>query len=37
MKKGVLSDLKPIKIGKKLVLLIVLGVKIIQKILDQKK
>ena len=38
MKKSVLSDLKPIKTGKKtLVLLIVLGVKIIQRMLDQKK
>ena len=36
MKKSVLSDLKPIKTGKKLKLLIVLGVKIIQRILDQK-
>ena len=37
MKKSVLSDIKPIKTGKNLVLLIVLGVKIIQKVLDQKK
>ena len=38
MKKSVLSDLKPIKTGKKkLVLLITLSVKIIQNILDHKK
>ena len=37
MKKSVLSDLKPIKTGKNLALLIFLDVKIIQRILDQKK
>ena len=36
MKKSILSDLKPIKTGKNLEQHIALGVKIIQRILDQK-
>ena len=37
MTKSILSDFKPIKTGKNLKQHIVLGVKIIQRILDQKK
>ena len=37
MKKIILSDLKPIKTGNNLEQHIVLGAKIIQRILDQKK
>ena len=37
MKKSLLSNLKPTKTGKNLKQHIVLGVKIIQKVLDQKK
>ena len=37
MKKSILSDFKPIKTGKNVEQHVVLGVKIIQRILDQKK
>ena len=37
MKKSILSDFKPIKTGKQLGTTYYFGVKVIQRILDQKK